>query len=302
MKIGDLTTLADVRAWLGTTNYLQSNANPDVNTMIQRLISSVSAAMCAEMERPWLLPKLYNDTFDGENNVIQFLRNWPVLSVAQVAIGSQVVTQATASGSQSPVPTGFGWSIEAWDGIPPGGPSSVELNGQRFWRGKQNVAVQYTAGYQVTDEPQTIPATVPSGGNNPVLIVSEPYGMWAQDGGVKYASSGTSLVYVPTPPVVAGTYTVLPPDVGAAAPFTPTGQYQFYKDDIGEAVLITYGFIPFALQHLCSELVAERMAYRQHIGEETRSINQQISVRYMKGEWPQYAKPVFQRYRSILPI
>jgi hypothetical protein len=317
MKDGDLTSLRKVKMWLATTNYVQpsSPTNSIIDEVLEELITDVSSAICAELERPWILPKVYaSDTYDGTDGDHQFLRNWPVLSVAQLSIGTQIIPpspQQVGNTIQSTSP-GYGYRVEEWTGIPPGGPQAIELVGTRFWRGRLNIIVDYTAGYQVASEPQAIPSPV-TPPINTTITAAQPYGIWAQDNGVVYASSLTPLTFIPyvatALPSVRGTYTIIPADSPVSSTVTqlqPSGQYIFYTGaggDAGASIQLTYGFIPAALDRLAVQLVCEQFLYRTHIGELSRSVGTQgVIAKYRDDEFPKYAKPTLQRYRSILPI
>lgn len=62
--------------------------------------------------------------------------------------------------------------------------------------------------------------------------------------------------------------------VGAVAATPSAGQYNvsagvytFSAADVGAAVLISYGFIPAAINNACIEWVAERYRYRTRVGQ-----------------------------------
>lgn len=297
MKPGDLTTLGRTKAWLITSGY----AGGTSDDVLSQLISRWSGAILAELERPWILPKIYaNDAYDGDGGDHQFVRNWPVTNVIQVAVGGRIIPPSPIIPGQF-TGNNFGYRFEEWDGIPPGGPQGIELVGSRYYRGKLNVQISYEAGYLVSGEAQT----VPSGSANPSIIVNQPYGIWAQDNGVTY-SNGTSLVAVPYDsgalPGIAGEYTVLPPDTAQTGGLSDPGQYIFSSSDANRGILISYGFIPAALEQIAIELSLERFMYRTRIGELSRTVQQQITTKFDSSEFPKYAIPVLQRYRSILPL
>lgn len=299
MKAGDLTTLLNVKAWLSTTDYTSTGTGVDVT--IAALVTRWSQAILGELERPWILPRIYSrDTYDGDGGTHQFMRNWPVISIQQLAINGRIIPESPI------VPGGltgsnYGWRFEAWDGVPPGGPQAIDVVGTCYQRGKQNVQISYTAGYIVQDEAQIIPSAVLP--TLPKLTVQQPYGIWAQDNGVTYADTGLALTPVTAAPTAAGTYQVIQPDsVQEGGDLNPPGQYVFFTDDISRPILISYGFIPGALEQICIELVVERMQYRTRVGELSRTINNQVTAKYDDKEFPNYVKPVLQRYRSILPI
>jgi hypothetical protein len=313
MSPGDLTTLGNVLAWLTTQNYTSGNAT-QTQTVLRGLITRKSNDILTYLERDTILPlSVTNEAYDGAGGFSQYLKRWPVTSVQQLAIGGFIVPPSplVPSSTQPPPPSYpfYGYRYEAWDGLPPGKPIPLQVRGIKFWMGQQNVQVSYSSGYLVPSEAWTIPA--PQTGNTSTISVKQPYGIWAQDNGVTYASSGTALT--PTPgnvaPTVAGTYQVLPADVPTgSAPdivFSPPGQYVFFTGgggDEGAQVNIAYGYIPSALEQVAIELIAARFVYRTRIGELTRNINQQVSVRYDDAEIPSYAKGTLHRYKRTIML
>ena len=309
MKLGDLTTLANVKTWLATNNYTSTGAG--VDAVLSPLISRWSNAILAELERPWILPKSYvNDAYDGDGGTRQFVRNWPINSISQLAISGRIVPPSPIVPG-SLVGNNFGYRFEEWDGVPPGGPQEIEVIGIRYYPGRLNVQVSYNAGYLVSDEPWTIPAPI-SPATNPQIQAVQPYGIWAQDSGV-LSTATPPVTYTAIPynvsalPSVAGTYTIIPPDtVMSAGPpevLAAPGTYIFAAADQGNTVTISYGFIPNALEQIAIELVCERFLYRGRIGEISRTQNAQVTAKYdTTNEFPKYAMPVLQRYRSILPL
>lgn len=312
MRQGDLTTLGNVYAWLSTTNYMQPGGTgiTNIQNLLAQLITRWSSAILSELERPWILPKAYvNEAYDGNGGDHQFLKNWPVTSVQRLAIGSIIVPPAPIIvGGPQPVSPGFGYRVEDWDGIPPGGPQAIDIVGVRYWMGKQNIQVSYNAGYLISNEPQTVPPPIDPAITSP-LFVNQPYGIWGQDQGVTYAN-GTALTLVTSTPSVPGTYQVVAPDQGSPSDLTLPGQYVFFTgegaglptDDTGSHILISYGFIPSALEQIAIELVCERFLYRSRIGEISRTVGQQVTAKYDMSEWPKYAMPVLQRYKNVLPL
>lgn len=313
MKPGDLTTLLNTKLWLSTTNY--SPSTPGIDTVLQQLISRWSNAILGELERPWILPRnIENDAYDGDGGTRQFVRNWPINSVSQLAVSGRIIPASPIIPGQL-TGNNFGYRLEEWDGIPPGGPQEIELVGTRYYPGHLNVQVSYNAGYLVPEEPWTVPAdNYPEDSpTNPSLTVKQPYGIWAQDDGVNYISGGivgaalTAIPFNPSAlPGTAGQYTVIPPDYilssGPPPVLAAGGQYIFAPGDVDATVVISYGFIPNALEQLAIELLIERFLYRTRVGEITRTVENQVAARYELKEWPDYALPVMQRYRSILPL
>lgn len=291
MILGDLTTLASVKNWLGSDKFA-NNTNADA--MLAALITRKSQDVCAYLERPYILPFVYsNEVNSGMGRSRLFFRNWPVTSVASLYVNGVSIPYQPLLPAQSPF--AFGYRYELWDGVPPGGSQQLLIVGGSFGSGIQNVLTTYTAGYQVTDEPQKVPT-----GSAPTITVNETYGIWGSDQGVKYASTGVPFTKVSATPTLAGQYQVATPDVGN--PANPTGQYIFAPADNAANVLISYGFIPRALEQVVIEIIAERYLYRSHIGEVSRTVGGQVTLKYDNAGIPHYAMATLQRYKLALPI
>lgn len=123
----DLTTLADVRAWLSIT------ATTD-DALIQRLITSASNYI-----QSWLNRKLtvtnYTKIFCGNGGEIQAFPDYPVIDVTYVRMGTIVLSRS--------------------DGVSPGylfDEKFLYLINTRFTRGLQNINIAYSAGYAAIPE------------------------------------------------------------------------------------------------------------------------------------------------------
>ena len=90
MSNQDLTNLAALKAWLG----LPASAAPSDATLAN-LITSSSRWIYAALSRPFLLPTACSETLDAEAARV-FLRHWPVLSVASVALDGQSIPPSAA--------------------------------------------------------------------------------------------------------------------------------------------------------------------------------------------------------------
>jgi len=146
----------------------------------------------------------------------------------------------------------------------------LEFAGGYFPLGPQNTKVTYTAGYLVQSEPQTVPAAP---GPYTVTVLQQQ-GIWSRDNGVVYAATGVALTPVTTL-TGAGQYIV--------GPDSTPGLYTFDSADAGAALLISYSFIPASLEEACIQMVAERYSYRSRIGEISKSLGGQETVRFMRG-------------------
>jgi len=124
---GDLTTLADVKAWLqiGQSAFPSSD-----DALLTRLITAAS-----EFIQNWLGRQIaqsdYAEMRDGTGGRQLQFGAFPVSAVASLAIDEVAIVP-----SPSPTMPGYVFS-----------PTQLSLRGYVFCRGAQNVAVTYTAGY-----------------------------------------------------------------------------------------------------------------------------------------------------------
>jgi hypothetical protein len=278
MAVSDLAVLADVKAWLSGSSGIGSSDD----TLLARLITDVSAAIAAYLGRPLLTPRAYAERLDGNGKTRMFLRNYPALQVTSLVIDSVALPPAIAPAAGAPI--GKGYLLEPWDGLPPGRPQALDLFQMLFRRGRQNVVVGYNAGYAVENESQSVPAAP---GPYTVTVVP-PFGPWASDLGVTY-NNETALVAVAGAPG-AGQYNVA------------GGVYTFAAADAGATVLISYGFIPAAINNACIEWVAERYRYRTRIGQSAQTVQGQMTASYSLKDMPDFVRASLDPYRSVVGI
>jgi hypothetical protein len=115
----DLTTLADVRSWLG---FNATNTANDGD--LARLITGCSLAMLRYMQRD-IIQQTYNDTFNGTGGAVLTLRRGPVARVKSVVVNGQTLDSSAYTSDDF----------------------ALYLLRGRFPRGLQNVEVAYVAGY-----------------------------------------------------------------------------------------------------------------------------------------------------------
>lgn len=127
MAQGDLTTLVDVKAWMGITV-------TDHDAVLTRLISAASNYIQSWLNRD-LLAADYTERFNGTGTASLMLTNYPVLSVTSVKINGLTIPAGSDSAD--------GYFFDS-DGL--------YLRGYRFERGVSNVLVSYRGGFE------TIPA------------------------------------------------------------------------------------------------------------------------------------------------
>lgn len=129
MAAGDLTTLANVKAYLSPP---LTTTNDDA--LLARLITASSGFIQAWLNRT-IAQSDYAEMRNGAGGMRLFLRNRPVVAVASLMIDGIAIARS------GPPPNAAGYLFDD---------SSLYLVGHVFAKGMQNVVVQYTAGYAVT--------------------------------------------------------------------------------------------------------------------------------------------------------
>lgn len=261
---GDLTTPQRAAIWM-------ANAPTIPSPILSQLITSMTALIYSKLNRARLYSQTFTRVFDGLGNMQIILPDWPVTSISAVQQGQALVSPSVlpTPGSSQPSGTnpGYGYRYVPWTGNLPGDPTVLEFVGGYFYVKPQNVKVTYQAGYLIENEAAVVPIT-------PFQItVQQPMGVWSRDNGVTYAN-GTPLVPVKTITAI-GQY--IPPTDA-----TP-GQYTFGAADTAADVLISYSFVPADLEEACIQMVAERYSYRSRIGEISKSLGGQETIRFSRG-------------------
>lgn len=267
----DLTTLAALKAWLG----LPSSAGPNDATL-GALITAASRAIYAALSRPCLTPQTYADTIDLETTRVT-LRQWPVLQVNSVSWrGIAVPPDQNAD-----IEASAGYVLQPGDTAPPGRPQAIDLAGSFYRPGRQSLVVSYEAGYAVQGETQTVPPSAPL-----QLAAFAPYGPWGSDFGVVYAATGVALSPVAAAPG-AGQYAV------------SSGFYTFSAGDAGQAVLLSYGYVPQDVAQAALELAAERFRASERIGLRSKSVGGQETISYDASAVSAPVLAMLQPYRRV---
>jgi hypothetical protein len=278
MAASDLAALADVKSWLSGSSGIGSSDD----TLIARLITDVSGAITAYLGRPSLTPRPFAERLDGNGKARIYLRHYPVLQMTSLVIDNVAVPAVLPPAAGAPY--GKGYLLERWDGLPPGRPQALDLFHALFRTGRQNIDVGYNAGYAVQSEAGTVPAAP-----GPFTVTAAaPFGPWASDAGVAY-NNGIALVPVAGSPG-AGQYNVA------------GGDYTFAAADTGAGLLISYGFIPAAINNACIEWVAERYRYRTRIGQSAQTVQGQQTASYSLKDMPDFVRASLDPYRSVAGI
>ncbi len=276
----DLTTVSAVKAWQGLTT-------TDQDVVLGGLVTAVSRKILGHLGRPTILPKVWTDRYDARIGMRRvLLRNWPVVSVASVQVGPTLLTAVNPQVSVPPVPStlpGYVLDTDPWGGAPPGTPLGIgfieDPSRYAVYR-QQAIQITYTAGYQDTDT-----FTVAVGGGT--QTATPLYGNWASDMGVVYASSGLPLTAVSGAPAT-GQYKV-----------DATGDYTFAAGDAGQAVVVSYGFVPADLAQAAIEAAAHRLAAGSRVGVKGKSLGGQETVSYDTSGLPAAVVNMLQPYMRV---
>jgi len=167
MAFGDLTALADVKAWLQTGQ----DAFPSTDdVLLGRLITAASQFIQSWLNRQIALGD-WQETRDGTGGQRLAFANIPVVAVLSLSIDGLTIPPAPMDGSFA---AGYVFS-----------PTELALRGYVFTRRAQNVLVTYTAGYAVTP-PDIAQACIE--------LVAQRYSERTRIGEVSRAISGNETV------------------------------------------------------------------------------------------------------------
>jgi len=270
MADNDLTTLARAKEWLG-------GDSTSIDATLRSLITRVSGQILGCLNRPTLYYREYSRKFQGKNTNGITLRNWPVLEVTQVITGDETITQAAEGDLDLP-----GWRLEAWDGIPPGSPQALILNGYSWQEGLW-CQVDYAAGYTVTEE-----YTIASPRQ---FIPAQTYGLWMRSVEVTNKATGAAFTQVTGTPA-AGQYKISQ-DVYA--------QYEFAAANDGVTVQILYTYVPYAVEQVTLDMVGELLSRRKRYGIRSASLAGQETSSYDMDPMEKYRGELMP-YTLILPL
>ena len=277
----NLTSLANVRSWVGSTTDTDS-------ALLTRLIIMASQQILQHVQRPDLGLTTITEVISGRGERRIQLRNWPVVAVNSLSVAGNVIPASTG-------PTSYGYALEAVYGGVAGRPQNLGIVGQwgdcfgnlalengvvgfagaslssfgrGFPRGTNNISVNYSYGYCIQSEAQTVPASTYQ------ISPNAPYGSWGSDNGVSYASGGALTAIASGTPSV-GQYVA--PNLSGDI---PTLFYQFAAADTGKGVLLNYSYIPAQVEQACIETVGERYRYKSRIGQKSQSLGGQETATY----------------------
>lgn len=123
--MSDLTTLARVKEWLNI-----KPADTSQDSLLNRMITAASAFVESWLNRTFAITA-YSELLDGTGGRRMGLGNYPILTVTKVQVGTQLYSPAPAPGQ-------LGYTFDK---------NAITLNQACFVRDKNNVVIEYTAGY-----------------------------------------------------------------------------------------------------------------------------------------------------------
>lgn len=134
MATNDLTTLADVKAWLSI-----ASGDTTLDTLLGRLISACSMFMQAYMNRTVAI-SAYTLSFNGDGKTVRMLGNYPIQSVSSVLVNGVPIPASPALQAYGTQQAGYMYDDD-----------TVYLYGYEFCGGVQNCSISYTAGLSLSD-------------------------------------------------------------------------------------------------------------------------------------------------------
>lgn len=291
----DLTSINGVKSWLSANGQPNASTSDDAN--IQACITALSAEFLWRTGRgprsnvlptqsPYVEPVSFSETYDGNGHDQLFLRNAPIQSVQSLMINGVSIPQSTGYGVFGFAIADDGRSLYMIHGS--GAILSTRLGfGHHFSKGRQNVSVQYTAGYGVVSQIQDADQ-IPQ--NSPFTL--QPDGPWLSDGGVQDQTSGSPYTLVQNAPA-QGQYSVT------------SGLYTFNSADANKTVVITYttGDPPDDIELAVRKWVALNYKRRQWIDQKSQAMAQGAGTITLRDwEFSPDIQALFKQYKRYAVV
>lgn len=266
MGAGDLTTLANVKDWLGL-----SSANTASDQLISQLITRASAFVLNTINRSHIGLEQFTEMYDGYGSTFMVLRRAPVYQVLALSFSGTPISPAAGDGFTSAYCNGFV--------LDPGNEkttSRITLFHHVTPRGRGSVMVRYTAGF-VTEEIFTIPD------DSYTITVAKT---WLGNVKVEGDEIFEEVAADPAP----GQYTA------------SGGTYVFNVADQGKQVAVSYSYVPADIEQSVIELVGERFKYKDRIGEASKSLGGQETVSFRLGSMNDFTRDALLAYKLVAPV
>lgn len=277
-----LTTLPALKSWL---RIAPDNVSDDTN--LTAIVNAVNADFLSCINRRSLVANPYTEIRDGNGKDRMVMRSLPIQAVSLVQVGPYILLPYNPFAASQTLYTGFIINSSAFVSV--GGYVSddftVSLVGYAFWKGRQNVKIQYIGGYVGQgSSSQVIPASpfqITVKGPAPLLA---PF---VGDAGVTYAN-GTPLTQLTTPGTpVQGQYAV-----------SATGIYTFAAADSTQSVTInfTYQAAPLDVVQACTEWAAYRYQAKDRAGKKSVVTESKLSTTFETDAMPKTVREVMDNY------
>lgn len=253
MRVGDLTSLANLKRYLSATGTAD-------DALLALLITGASGVVSNYINRD-IRSVTRTELRNGTDSQTLAMMQWPVTDVSAVKVNGNTIPKSSDGVLV------YGYTFDDKFLYLVGNPQYANVPTMRFSKGPRNVSVTYTAGYLVgaasPDNVVTFPAeaaTVPAAAG-PYTIV--PARTPINDVGVKYAN-GTAFVAVASAPG-AGQYVygqLASGDVG----------YTFSAADASQAVLLSYGYCPSDIELALWQITGKQYRDRTRLGERSKAL------------------------------
>ena len=271
MAVGDLTTLANVKAW--RTPVIASSAD---DTQITREITAASKAILQTLQRRSVAYMTYVETRNGQGTSGIMLKNFPIVAVTSVIVDGITIKPPNPMGGN-----GYGYVFSTEDMLP-----MLYLRGFCFTFGAQNVTIGYSAGLLAVDPDLAIPTASPN-----KIACSDLAELWCTNGSVTYSGTTTTLTPVRTAPAV-GQYVV---------PTGPDGFYLFNSAEPAGFVDIAYGYTPKDIEEACIDTVILEYNRRSRIGENSKVLAAENINYYSSAAFTKTIESRLQSYMNVVP-
>lgn len=133
MAANDLTTLQDVKAWLGVPS-----GQTGSDATLAELISNTSADFLRAIGRTDFLTASYTEVREGDGNCRIATRHWPITAISTITVSGTGV-------ASSPDRVASGYYFE--DELDPERVNQIYLAGGEVFTDLAPIAIAYTAGY-----------------------------------------------------------------------------------------------------------------------------------------------------------
>ncbi len=264
--IGDLTTLANVTAWLNAGS--TAPYPPDGNPLLARLITACSAFIQNYLSLSFV-PTVQTEAYNGTGQPVLFLRKRPVIGVSTISINGTAVQASPAAPNQN------GFLSDD---------TRVYLYGWLFARGFQNISVTYTSGYQ-----QQFTQSIPTDGVLSTIGFPFP---WNADMGITV--NGVALTAILSGSPAQGEY-IVSVDAGGYPIYT------FNTADAASSAVITYGYTPYDIEQVCVEVVGEAFKRRSRIGQTSVNMADGQVVNFSLKDFNDMNKSILNQYKNVVP-